>query len=91
MAAPARILFGIRNEEQKLNTGTQARQTGTVKFFDEVKGWGFISPTSGGPDLFVHFRAIQTDGFKTLRQNQNVEFEVKTGPKGDFAENVVAI
>lgn len=64
--------------------------TGTVKWFDEKKGYGFIALDSGG-DVFVHHTAIQGDGFKTLREDQKVEFEVKKGPKGDQADNVVVI
>ena len=60
------------------------RQTGTVKWFNDAKGFGFITPQSGD-DLFVHFRSIQGSGFKTLKENQRVEFEVKMGPKGKQA------
>lgn len=63
--------------------------TGTVKWFDETKGFGFISQTDGGPDVFVHFRAIQGNGFKVLTEGQTVSFEVEKGPKGPQASNVV--
>lgn len=56
--------------------------TGTVKWFNESKGFGFISPEGGGEDLFAHFREIQGSGFKTLKEGQRVEFEVRRGPKG---------
>ncbi len=56
--------------------------TGTVKWFNESKGYGFISPTDGGEDVFVHFRAIVGDGFKTLTEGQTVSYEVENGPKG---------
>ncbi len=56
--------------------------TGTVKWFNESKGYGFISPTDGGDDVFVHFRAIVGDGFKTLTEGQTVSYEVENGPKG---------
>ena len=61
--------------------------SGTVKWFNEAKGFGFISQP-GGEDVFVHFSAIQMDGFKTLAEGQAVEFEVKTGEKGLHAANV---
>lgn len=64
--------------------------TGTVKFFNESKGFGFIT-REGGPDVFVHFSAIQSSGFKTLAEGQEVEFTVTQGQKGPQAENVVAL
>ncbi|MFL1406541.1 cold-shock protein [Marinobacter sp. M1N3S26] len=64
--------------------------TGTVKFFNEAKGFGFITRESG-PDVFVHFSAIQSSGFKTLAEGQQVEFSVSQGQKGPQADNVVAI
>ena len=60
-------------------------QTGIVKWFYEGKGYGFITPDAGGKDLFAHFSEIQTKGFKTLTENQKVEFEVKQGQKGPQA------
>ena len=62
--------------------------TGTVKWFNESKGYGFISPTDGGEDVFVHFRAIVGDGFKTLTEGQAVSYEVENGPKGLQASQV---
>jgi CspA family cold shock protein len=55
---------------------------GTVKWFNDAKGFGFITPDAGGEDLFAHFREIQGTGFKTLKEGQKVQFEVRTGPKG---------
>lgn len=62
--------------------------TGTVKWFNDSKGFGFITPDAGGEDLFAHFSAIQSSGFKTLTENQKVEFDVTTGPKGKQAANI---
>jgi len=62
--------------------------TGSVKWFNESKGFGFIAPDDGGADVFVHFSAIQGSGFKTLAEGQRVEFEVQQGPKGPQAANV---
>jgi CspA family cold shock protein len=64
--------------------------TGTVKWFNDAKGFGFITPDGGGEDLFAHFSAIQGSGFKTLKENQKVTFEVTTGPKGKQATNIKA-
>lgn len=66
------------------------RQNGTVKWFNETKGYGFITPESG-PDVFVHFRAIEGHGFKTLAEGQKVSFEVVQGQKGMQAERVQVI
>lgn len=63
--------------------------TGTVKWFNESKGFGFIAPSDGTDDVFVHFSAIQSDGFKTLAEGQTVEFEVEQGPKGLQAAKVM--
>ncbi len=65
--------------------------TGTVKWFDESKGFGFISPEDGGKDVFVHFSAIQGDGFRTLAEGQRVQFETQSTQKGLAAANVSAI
>lgn len=64
--------------------------TGTVKWFNDAKGFGFITPEDGSADLFAHFSAIQADGFKTLQENQRVSFDATTGPKGPQASNIRA-
>lgn len=63
--------------------------TGTVKWFDDAKGFGFITPEGGGKDVFVHFSAIQGTGFRTLSEGQSVSFEIQQTPKGPAAANVV--
>lgn len=67
------------------------RITGTVKWFNESKGFGFIAREDGGKDVFVHFSAIQSQGFKTLAEGEAVEFEVVDGQKGPAAQNVVKV
>ena len=66
-----------------------SKMTGTVKFFNAEKGFGFISPADGSKDVFVHFSAIQSNGFKTLEEDQRVEFTIEQGQKGPAAANVV--
>lgn len=63
--------------------------TGVVKWFNEDKGFGFLSPSDGGKDVFVHFRSIASEGFKTLVEGQSVSFQVEQGQKGPQATNVV--
>ncbi|MFE2994774.1 cold-shock protein [Nocardia sp. NPDC059246] len=65
--------------------------TGTVKFFNADKGFGFITQDAGGPDVFVHFSAIQSTGYKSLQENDRVEYDVVQGAKGPQAENVVVV
>jgi CspA family cold shock protein len=63
---------------------------GTVKWFNDAKGFGFIEPEGGGDDVFAHFSAIQMDGFRTLKQGSQVTFELVQGPKGNLAHNIRA-
>jgi CspA family cold shock protein len=80
------LLFCTTSKEIPMST-----QTGIVKWFDEGKGYGFITPDAGGKDLFAHFSEIQGSGFKSLAENQKVEFEVKQGQKGPQASAIRVI
>jgi CspA family cold shock protein len=66
-------------------------QKGKVKWFNDSKGFGFITPDDGGKDLFAHHSSIQMEGYKSLKENQAVEYEVRDGPKGPAAANIKAI
>ena len=66
-----------------------SRETGTVKWFNNTKGYGFITPSTGGKDLFVHMSGIMMEGFKTLREEQSVSFETGTSDRGPVATNVI--
>ena len=61
---------------------------GTVKWFNDAKGFGFIEPEEGGPDVFAHFSAIEMEGFRTLKQGSQVSFELVQGPKGNLAQTI---
>jgi cold shock protein len=67
------------------------RTTGTVKWFNDAKGYGFVTPANGEKDCFVHFSAIQGNGFKTLTEGEEVEFDLVQGEKGPAAENVARL
>ncbi|HGF7502330.1 TPA: cold-shock protein, partial [Vibrio cholerae] len=67
------------------------KMTGSVKWFNETKGFGFLTQDNGGNDVFVHFNSIQSEGFKTLAEGQRVSFIVEQGKKGPQASNVVAL
>ncbi len=74
---------------KKIRIYIMSKTTGIVKWFNEEKGFGFITQDNGGADVFVHFRAIASEGFKTLKEGQKVSFEVEQGQKGPQAANVV--
>ena len=65
--------------------------TGTVKWFNDAKGFGFIEPADGGADVFAHFSAVQMEGFRTLKQGSRVSYELTQGPKGDLAQNILPL
>ena len=69
----------------------QTMVKGTIKWFSDQKGYGFITPEGGKKDVFVHFSAIQGSGFRTLAEGQQVQFEITAGPKGDQAANVTIL
>jgi CspA family cold shock protein len=65
--------------------------SGTVKWFNDAKGFGFIEPEDGGADVFAHFSAVQMEGFRTLKQGSRVMFDVVQGPKGSLAQNICLV
>jgi CspA family cold shock protein len=84
------LIEAVCMSESIENTGESQKLTGTVKWFNDAKGFGFITPDNGGEDLFAHFSSIQMNGFKTLKEGQKVAFEIAQGPKGKQALNITA-
>jgi CspA family cold shock protein len=82
---------GDRPSRSSLQGEMRIMAQGTVKWFNAEKGFGFIAQAEGGADVFVHYSAIQSDGYKTLEENQLVEFEIVQGPKGPQADKVRAL
>lgn len=76
---------------ENTNTESAPKQLGTVKWFNDAKGFGFITPDNSTEDLFAHFSAIQMEGFKTLKEGQRVSFELADGPKGKLALNITRV
>jgi CspA family cold shock protein len=83
-----RLWQSTQTQQKKQVSSMSDRITGTVKWFSDAKGYGFIQ-REDGPDVFVHFSAIQEDGYRSLREGQQVEFTIEEGPKGPQAANVV--
>jgi len=84
-------LASARRDVRRFQSGGVVVATGTVKWFSNEKGYGFISPSGGSEDVFVHFSSIGVSGFKTLQEGAKVEFEIEQGPKGPQAKNVTPI
>jgi CspA family cold shock protein len=78
---------GIRDRQSALG-GRKIMATGTVKWFNAEKGFGFIAPEDGSADVFAHYSAIASSGYRSLDENQKVEFDITQGPKGPQAENI---
>jgi CspA family cold shock protein len=78
-------------KQQNKEWGIMARVTGTVKWFNDAKGFGFITPENGEKDCFVHHSAIRMDGFRSLAEGERVEFDIVQGAKGPAAENVTKV
>jgi CspA family cold shock protein len=93
LGVPNALRASVRASAIESSTAASFRRgcrmsTGTVKWFNDAKGFGFITPDEGGEDLFAHFSAIQMSGFKTLKEGQKVSFDVVQGPKGKQASNI---
>lgn len=86
---PHRFVAGCLDSIKGLRMSSKVN--GQVKWFNESKGFGFITPEDGSKDVFVHFSAIQGSGFKTLAEGQNVQFEIQDGQKGPSAANVTVV
>jgi cold shock protein len=87
--APVSAVDGTKAPvREPLAKGRTGMATGTVKWFNDAKGYGFITPDGGGKDVFVHHTAVQMEGFRSLAEGQKVEYEVTEGPKGPQAANV---
>jgi CspA family cold shock protein len=82
-------VFGASSATETTKEGVSFMSTGKVKWFNESKGYGFIEPDGGGRDVFVHYSAIQGEGYKTLSEGQAVEFDIIQGEKGPQASNVL--
>jgi CspA family cold shock protein len=82
------VFSGLRAHCSRHETREKNMAQGTVKWFNAEKGFGFIAQDDGGEDVFVHYSAIQSGGYKSLDENQKVEFDLTAGPKGPQAENV---
>ena len=83
-----RLAVGAARSRRDMDKGLELMATGTVKWFNADKGFGFIAPDDGTADVFVHFSAIASSGYRSLDENQKVEFETTQGQKGPQAENV---
>jgi cold shock protein len=89
---PVRWFYLFNTQQGTSSMSTEGTQTGVVKWFDDGKGYGFITPEGGGKDLFAHHSEIKNNGgFRSLQENQRVEFEVKQGQKGLQAANIRVI